>query len=651
MISLTSPVMWYFAFGSGFFACVLYWARVAIVQSSGADSFINPMRSVPSFTVIVTIGASGFVPFFTIGLTDGIAQHGYGFAAVSLGSLLIPLAGVFVFKRVWAIAAKLGTPSQASFMDEVFASKSLVVLCAVIGLLFAVGFGGRVMTSFALLYSDLTGGVFDPIYSLFLVAGIISVLAVVGGMRGVMFAGSVLGAIGFVTLFGLVGFTLYLAGGFDAMATRISEIQAQGLDVNRLFGVSGIVQFTQGAGFDQPAGSSWTAAMVLSTALAFMGISASPVMFLFVISSRSNNIFGSGLTWVSAGVVSGLIVSVAMIIGSFGLINGTKDALFDVMSQLTIMSPWFSALLYFGLLSLAVSFVSGSFFAAAQLWVVDIYRRYYHTGLSDEVSVAAVRILIVVLVIWSVLFSISAPVLTAQLASLCLPLSVQLIPAMIASSHRIGIARSSIAVGALIGVFCVFLTEAFGIRALAFVGLDLPWGQWPWTIHSAGWGLFFNAAAVLVISVITRYRNQGREWNELRHFLDTAFAEAMFSRRVVSTAWSVGLAWVFLAIGPGLVIGNELFVREVDRVPENMLGLPSIVIWVMIGWTTGVALNWFYAYRMQFATSVPTVLTSGLPQDRKPQANGSMNTDRLNTTAWILLAIGGCVSSLAWIFG
>lgn len=651
MISLTSPVMWYFVFGTGFFAFVLYWARVAIVQGSGADSFLNPMRSVPSFTVIVTIGASGFVPFFTIGMADGVAQHGYGFAAVSLGSLLIPLAGVLVFKRAWAIAAKLETPSQASFMDEVFASKSLVVLCAVIGLLFAVAFGGRVMTMFALLYFDLTGGVFDPIYSLFLVAGMISVLAVVGGMRGVMFAGAIQGAIGFVTLLGLVGFTLYLAGGFDAMATRISEIQAQGPDVNRLFGVSGIVQFTQGAGFDQPAGSSWTAAMVLSTALAFVGLSASPVMFLFVISSRSNAIFGPGLTWVSAGVVSGLIVSVAMIVGSFGLINGNKDALFDVMSQLTILSPWFSALLYFGLLSLVVSFVSGSFFAAAQLWVVDVYRRYYHTGLSDEVSVAAVRILIVVLVIFSVLFSISAPVLTAQLSSLCLPLSVQLAPAMIASCYRIGISRSSIAVGALIGVFCVFLTEAFGIRALEFVGLELPWGQWPWTIHSAGWGLFFNVGAVLVISVITRFRDQGREWNELTQFLDTAFPETLFSRPVISTAWSVGLAWIFFAIGPGLFIGNELFVREVDRVPENMLGLPSIIIWILIAWATGVALNWFFAFRMQLATSVPTVLTSGPPHGRTLRANGSMNTDRLSTTVWILLAIGGCVASLAWIFG
>lgn len=648
MIALDSSTVWLFAFGSGFFAVVLYWARVAVEQGTNVENFLNPLRSVPSFTAVVTIAASGFVPFLAMGFADGVARNGFGFAAIALGCLLIPLVGIFLFKRVWALAVHLGTASQASFFDEVFGNKPLAVLSALIAALFAVAFGGRVMTAFALLYHGLTGGAFDPVYSLFLIAAVIAALAVIGGIRGVMFTGAIHGAMGLLALIGLVGFTLYLVSGFDALAGKVVQLQEKGSETAPLFSVSGIVQFTLGSGHEAPAGSPWTATMVLSTALAFLGLHASPVLYLFAVSSKSNRIFGPGLTWVAGGAFGAAIMGFALIVGGFGLVTAAPDALWRVMSDLSAMSPWFAALLYFGLFSLVFALVAGSYLAASQLYVVDVYRRYFHPDLSDALGVASIRVLIVVLVVVSVLMSITTPVATAELASLCLPLSAQLLPAMIAACYRIGISRASVAVGAFIGVFCVFVTEAFGIRALAFVGLDLPWGQWPWTIHSAGWGLFFNVGAVLVISIITRFRDQGARWNELTRFLEETFPVVPFSRPVISTAWSVGLAWFFLAIGPGLAIGNSLFVRAVGREQVNMLGLPSIVVWVMIAWASGVAMNWFFADRMQLATlSASEVREIG----RAGAAQDGMRADRMATTVWIVLAIAGGIATLAWIFG
>ena len=648
MIALESPALWLFAFGSGFLGIALYWARIAVQQGTGARNFIDPVGTLPSFTAIIVISTSGFVPFFSIGLADGVAQNGFAYASMSLGCVLIPLAGVFLFKRIWALAVHLNTPSQASFLDEVFASKSLVVLSAVIAVLFAVAFGGRVMTAFALLYHDLTGGVFDPVYSLFLIASIVALIAVIGGIRAVMYSGAVYGAMGFLALIGLIGFTLFLAGGFERLADRIVDLQMNGEGTAPFFNLSGIVQFTLGSGFAPPDGSPWSTAMVLSATLAFMGLSASPVLYLFAVSSKSNRVFGPGLTWVSAGAVGAAIMAFAMIVGGFGLISNMPDITGEVMERVSELSPWFMAALYFGLFSLVFALISGSFLAAAQLGVVDIYRRYYHRDLSDKLAVASIRILVAILVLISVLMSITAPFLSAELASLCLPLAAQLLPAMVAACYRISIAHRSIAVGALIGVFCVFVTEPFGIRALDFVGLELPWGPAPWTIHSVGWGLFFNTGAVLVISVITRYHDQGERWNALTRFLESTFPAQPFSTPVISTAWSVALAWFFLAIGPGIAIGNSLFVRTVGREQENMLGLPSIVVWIMIAWASGVAMIWFFADGMQLATAHGSEVRKG---QSAALAESGMRTDRMAVTVWIILGIAGTTATLAWIFG
>lgn len=649
MISLTSPVVWLFVIGSGFFAIVLYWARVAVTSGPVPDSFIDTRSSVPSFTIAVLIGAASFVPFFAIGFAETVATEGYAFAALSIGTVMIPLAGVFVFKRVWAIAARYGCRTQASFFDDVLGNTPMAVLSAAVALLFAVALGGRIMSSFALQYYDLTGGTFDPVYSLFLIAGVIAALTVIGGMRGIAFAGTIQAALGLVVLIGLIIFTLYQAGGFEALISRVVALQGSEGTPESLFKVPGIIQFTLGAGVEGAAGGNWTAAMVLSTAVAFLGLHAAPVLYLFAVSSDGNGVFGPGLTWVTAALFGGVITVLLLLLGSIGLVNGQGTGFAAAVQALVALAPWFSALAYFGLLSLAFAFVAGSFLAGAQVSVVDIYRRYFHPAMSDDLTIVAIRILVLVLILLSVLASLSAPVVMAELAELCLPLSVQLLPGLIAATQRFGISRRSVPVGAFLGVGAVLLTESFGIRAFAFIGLDLPWGAAPWTIHSAGWGLGANCAAVAVISVIMRYRAPGEGWERLSVFRDQLFPRVRDSRRVVAAAWSVGLAWVFLAVGPGLVIGNGLFVKTVRRTEENLLGMPSLVIWILMAWFTGVALTWFLAYRMKLSSSEASAVA--IAPSPASAVTGGMRTDRMAVAVWIVLGILAAITTLAWIFG
>ncbi|HUH83569.1 MAG TPA: hypothetical protein VLX85_03110, partial [Stellaceae bacterium] len=68
-------------------------------------------------------------------------------------------------------------------------------------------------------------------------------------------------------------------------------------------------------------------------------------------------------------------------------------------------------------------------------------------------------------------------------------------------------------------------------------------------------------------------------------------------------AWSAGLVWVFFAIGPGAVIGNDLFGAPNGGTAAWRLGLPPIWAWQLAWWALGVLMIWFLAYKMELSTA------------------------------------------------
>lgn len=649
MTQLQSPLVWLFVVGSGYLVLLLFWARTASGQSSAVERFLKPVRSVSPFIVAVALGAASFAPFVAMNMADSVATQGFGFAAISLGGVMVPLTGALFFKRIWALTLRFGSANQADFFDQFYGSKVLVVLSAAVALLFAVALGGLLLAQLASLFHALSGGSFSPFYSMALISLILTVYSVIGGMRGVLYVGAIQGVLGAAGLIGLLVYVIFLAGGFGSFLAGLET--AQKAAGNGQFGVSGVIQFTRGLGIETPAGGPWTAMMVFSTVIGFLGLQASPVMHQFAISARSTRGLAGTQTWVSAAIFGGLAVALAIVVGGYGLVHADANVMLTALKQLAVQSPWFMAAAYFCLLSLIFVFVAAGHLSAANILVLEIYRRNFHRGLTDETAVVLVRIVIILLIILSVLMASSLPVATASLASLCLPLSLQFLPSLLGICFMRGITRQAATTGVVIGMICVLLTEDAGRWALHFIGLDLPWGRWPWTLHSALWGICFNLLTVLVISVITQQSEQGRMWRAKNAFISETLQGSARVHALRPTAWSVVLAWLFLAVGPGLVMGNTAFVRlSADHV-ENMMGAPSLPVWIVIGWALGVIMIWFLSYRMELATPLAARVTPIETTYEMPERGLEMNTARLGKLFWILLAIGGGISLLAWIFG
>jgi hypothetical protein len=84
---------------------------------------------------------------------------------------------------------------------------------------------------------------------------------------------------------------------------------------------------------------------------------------------------------------------------------------------------------------------------------------------------------------------------------------------------------------------------------------------------------------------------------------------------LVPIGWIITLAWFFFGIGPGAVIGNDIFGDPNAGTPDAWtFGIPSIWAWQILFWLLGVGMMWFLAYKLEMST-VPSTEVEALVED------------------------------------
>lgn len=322
-----------------------------------------------------------------------------------------------------------------------------------------------------------------------------------------------------------------------------------------------------------------------------------------------------------------------------------------MLLKLQASSPWFSGWIFIGIAA-GVQLLAGlALLTAGESLVRHVYKPYFNSSLSRRSTVTLTRIVIAVMAVVAMLLQSLTPVTLSALAGLALPLAFQLWTPLLGVTWLRWITRPAAVVGVGFGVVGVILTEPLGYQVLAFLGLELPWGRWPWTIHSAAWGMAANLAAVFIISAITNRNVFGEEAVEIRRFLSGTLRVSTRARNLTSTAWSVGLAWVFLAIGPGLIFGNSAFGTLGVEGGSWRVGMPSLWAWALAGWVTGVGLIWFLAYRMEMASPYTTDIPAYQPPRRLSHDRRPAERERLRVLVIAAAAVFLAVAVVAFSFG
>jgi hypothetical protein len=166
--------------------------------------------------------------------------------------------------------------------------------------------------------------------------------------------------------------------------------------------------------------------------------------------------------------------------------------------------------------------------------------------------------------------------------------------------------KHGVALGIAVGIITVFFTEHVG---QIMFGNIIPWEKWPLTIHSAFWGVLFNLGAAIAISFITQETKETNHKNKFHDFFDEHRNFSISRRSLKPSAWIVTIAWIFFALGPGVIIGNEFFGKP-SNVESWSFGMPSIWVWQIIFWVLGVILVWFLAFKMEMSTPPQKAIVS-----------------------------------------
>lgn len=616
---------------------ILYWARIAVNEGGTQDGFFSAGHALPAWVgALMLAGASLFIWLLFVG-TEQIAQSGFSLPVLLLAGVIVPLPGVIFFKRSWFIAERMRISSQADIFRLYYQSPLLVCFSVAVALLFALGFCGLQVRFLAHLAEALTDGQVSQLGASVFFAAILFAGVGIGGMRSIGYLGVLQTVLAALAVILLAGFSLVYVGGFETLNAKLlaySLIEGNG----HFFEVGKVIDFTAGLGRGGSVAGAQTSLANLSLAFALMGFQASPLAFKLILSTRSANGLAAGQTWVTAGFIGLLVVFAIGLIGASGLVE-TDLQLLPVLGDIMAQSPWFAAVIFLGLLA-GVQLLAGlSLFVAAEGVIRHVYKPYFHSRLTKRKTVMLTRIAIAILAVLAMIMQNIAPVTLSALAALALPLSFQLSTPLLGVVWFGWITRQAAVVGAAFGAFGVILTEPFGYQILSFFGLELPWGRWPWTIHSALWGMALNVTAVLIISAITNRDTLGREARDVRAMLAGLAGNGGGHRTLKSAAWSLTLIWFFLSVGPGLIFGNKAFVAGTQDQPIWLLGMPSLWAWTLGSWICGVGLVWFLAYKLEMASPLKVTIAAYEPVERLKRDQSDREAERLRA-----LIIAGAIT-------
>jgi hypothetical protein len=465
-----------------------------------------------------------------------------------------------------------------------------------------------------------TGGTIGHASAVWVMGFFLFLTAVIGGWRASVLVGAVQSALLAVFGLGSIVFaqTMIGGGGFPQVPLPV----AQGILADL---IPGVVQYSAGLGKSQPAGGIFTAVGIASTALAMVGVVLSPAFLYLGITARAGRTLGFGAVWIIAA-----LGGAALIIGGPILAVRMGDGFGGLASAMAQVEPFAGLGLILLALTAAQLVVSLSVNGGTFLITQELFLPFVVPGLQPKYQRLTAQIALALAYSLVAAFATFAPLSSAILAGLALPLAVQLLPAFLGLCFVRWISRSAIITGLIFGILFVAFTEAFGLVLLEGLFIDLPWGRWPLTVHSAAWGMGVNVAAVLLVSIFTKAGAERLHRDRLHDEFAARWPVDFGGKGARGAKWSLTLIWAFFAVGPGAILGNTFFSQPIFTQGPTALGLPSLWVWQILFWLIGVPLVWWLANRAQLGVTTDQGL-------RRVDLGGA--ADPANPPDWIAVGL------------
>ncbi len=529
----------------------------------------------------------------------------------ALGLILAALTALLLQKRLWLAARIAGLSSPGAALGQYYQSVSLRLVMLTLALLFGLPFAANMLSQLGELVEAATSGAVPRATAIWVTAFFLFLPAVIGGWRATMLVLAVQAVLVAVLLPGVAGFAEGVLGGPGFPGAPLP------VDAGMLAGqIPGVIQFSAGIGKDMAQGGIFTGVGIASAALALIGVVLSPGFLYLGMTAGPGRSAGFAQVWLIAALLTGVLLIAGPVLAARMGVGAAHLA-----AELATITP-FAGVALLVLLTVTAQMAVAFFTTSGAILVArEVILPFVLPGLSPTQARLATRITLAVGFALVAGLAAFAPLASAVFASLAIPLAVQMLPAFLGLAHLRWISRSAVLVGLIFGGLLVLFTEPLGLILFEGLFVDLPWGRWPLTIHSAAWGLGGNLAAVLLVAIFTRGGAERMQRDRLHDEFAASWNVDFGGKAARSAKWSLTLIWAFFALGPGAILGNTFFSQPVFTTGDAALGVPSLWVWQVFFWLIGVPLVWWLAYRAQLGTTTDQGLRrieSGKPAAAAP---------------------------------
>ncbi|MDE0256699.1 MAG: hypothetical protein OYG32_18040 [Rhodospirillaceae bacterium] len=632
---MSDKIVWLFIFLTLYWGYCIFWGARCGFRSPSASDYFVAGRRLPVWLFVMAVTTAAFGGWSFTGHPGLVLRDGFSYAFAAIGAIAIPLSGVVLLKRQWALSKRFGYMTPGEMLADYYGSEAIRLIVLAIALLFAIPFTGVLLGGSGFLISVVTDGYVSRDMAMWGLTLVLVIYVTAGGIVGIANVAvlqGILMAMGMIVL-GLIA--LDHVGGFEVLNRKLADLAATrigdwgttrglgGGDYNGLFALSGVAQWTAGLGKEAPAGGLWTGVMCLSFLFALLGVMAAPTFSIWAFSSESPRPFAAQQVWASAAAVGAILLIFSAIQGAGALFLGANKAVTEAglavaqvlpdlsggrqaalvpyyINSVAEALPWLAALL--AVCGLVAMQATGAVHLAASGTMLsrDMFRRFLKPGATHGGQKLFARIAILVVAGLALALATYDRVTLIELGALALPIAFQLWPTLLGAIWFPWITRQGALYGLGAGVLAVILTESIG---QTLTGDTLPWGRWPWTIHSAGWGIFFNLLVCVAASAMSQEHGAREHRQKFHDFLQDHAAPRSERRGVRTFAWILVVVWLFFGAGPGGVVGNFLFGAPGAGYDAWDFAMPSLWAWRILWWGGGVFLVWFLAYGLEMSTA------------------------------------------------
>ena len=675
---MSEKSVWLFLFILLYAAFCFFWGvRGSKFNSENPDKYYLADKKVSSWVFFFAATAATFAGLTIISQSSLIFNDGFQYVGTAFIAITVPLGSLFFFKRQWMLSRKFGYITPGEMYFDYYKSDTLRIITVLVTFFVAIPLLAVFFGATGFLVNVLSDGYISRDLGMWVISTIVLFYVTRGGFKSVVSVGVVQSWLYFITVIILGLIIYYFVGNFEIFGQALSKLASSSIsnwgntngygggDYNGYFALPGVIQWVGGLGKNSAVGGPWTAMMIFTFTLSFMGVVLSPSFSMWSYSAKHPKVFSYYQVWGSA-VAIGFILFIfstyqgigASLLGANSEINNSglsintvlpelsqKDhtlLIYNIINLMDNSALWLTGLLAVGVIAAIQSTSAAFLMTSGSIITRDLYKTYVNKIITWKNELVAVRLITMLIFLASLYLATFAKPAMVIFSGISISIAFQFLIVLLGLVWFPWITRGAAISGIIIGIIIVILTETIGQQ---ISGNRLPWGRWPLTIHSGVWGLLFNTFICFSVSAFSALAkiDMDREHRQKFHdFLNDHMGLHPSRTKLRSFAYVIALIWLFFGAGPGQVLGNNFFGDPGGGYEAWILKIPSIWGYQLIWWFFGIGLIWFLASKMDLSTLPNRPIQANDLHKQPDEVLGEVNyIDKLGTGyGWILILIG-----------